>query len=183
MIEYDSEHSLITLANDLGLSDIMIEAEKLYGDRNTDFTILGIEISNIVQPQTILDIETNNVTIQITERCQNNEGEAIFQAAHEVIHCLHPNHPDITPATYLEEGLATYFSVYYTQKIGNPYHTKDPDYCKAYNLAEKLLEIDGEIIKKARKDESNISKIDKNLLLKLIPTLDENFIDDLISIF
>jgi hypothetical protein len=106
------------------LGDMLNEVEKLYGKRDNDFTILGIEIANIRQPHTSLS-GNKNVTIQITENCINDIGHAIFQVAHEVIHCLCPKEYG---TTYLEEGLATYFSIYYTNKIGNPYHAINPKY-------------------------------------------------------
>ena len=71
------------------LGDMLNEVEKLYGKRDNDFTILGIEIANIRQPHTSLS-GNKNVTIQITENCINDIGQAIFQVAHKAIHCLCP---------------------------------------------------------------------------------------------
>ena len=140
------------------LGNILNEAEKLYGERDRNFTILGIEIANISQPQIFLSgNDKKNVTIQITENCINNIGQATFQVAHEAIHCLCPKvHRS---STYLEEGLATYFSIYYTAKIGDPYSMPNPKYFKSYELVDTLLKIDGDIIKISRKIEPDLSKI------------------------
>lgn len=162
------------------LGDMIDEAEKLYGKRNKDFTILGIEIANIPLPQ-IYFHKSKHIIIQITKNCINDIGQAIFQSAHEVIHCLCPK--PYGTSTYLEEGLATHFSIYYTKKIENPYHVTDFKYSKSYELVDTLLKIDDDIIKRARKIEPDLSKIDRKILSQLNSSLDNNLIDKLTTNF
>ncbi|MCX8461998.1 hypothetical protein OTH22_00925 [Bacteroides fragilis] len=73
------------------LGDMLNEAEALFGERDKRYTILGIELANIKQPQIWYPSECNHVIIQVTEDCSNSMEKAIFQVAHEAIHCLCPN--------------------------------------------------------------------------------------------
>ncbi len=73
---------------------------------------------------------------------------AIFQVAHEAIHCLCPNPKKKT--TILEEGLATYFSMYYTRKRKIYYNIDNLQYQKPYEFCSKLLNYDSELIKKSK---------------------------------
>lgn len=94
--------------NDLAY-ELLQKAELLYGKRNTNFIINGVEIINQGKPCICYPFNDNRIVIKITEICRSNKDFAIFQIAHEVIHCLFPN--PIEVVTYLEEGLAVHFSI------------------------------------------------------------------------
>ena len=64
------------------------EAERSFGQRNKDYTILGIELADIKQPQIWFPGDCRHIIIQLTEDCINAMDKALFQLAHETIHCL-----------------------------------------------------------------------------------------------
>ena len=163
------------------LGDMFNKAEELFGVRDKEYTILGIELANNSQPQIWFPGNCKYVIIQITEDCSKNMEKAIFQVAHEAIHCLCPNSKK--KVTVLEEGLATYFSMYYTHTYQINYNIDKPQYQVAYDLCSKLLEYDIELIKKARTIESDISLIDKELLLKVCPDIDHTLLNELTKKF
>mgnify|MGYP000765033476 CR=1 FL=1 len=163
------------------LGDMFCEAEKLFGSRDKEYTILGIEFANIEQPQIWYPGNCNHVIIQVTKDCSNNMEKAIFQVAHEAIHCLCPNPKK--KATVLEEGLATYFSMYYTHTHKIYYNIDNPQYQIAYDLCSKLLNYDFELVKKARIIEPDISFINKEILLSICSNIDHTLIDELTKFF
>ena len=163
------------------LGDMLNEAEALFGERDKRYTILGIELANIKQPQIWYPNDCNHVIIQVTEDCSNNMERAIFQVAHEAIHCLCPNPKKKT--TILEEGLATYFSMYYTRKRKIYYNIDNLQYQKPYEFCSKLLNYDSELIKKARIIEPDISFINKEILLNICPKIDHTLLDELTKKF
>lgn len=159
---------------------ILSQAELLFGERDKEYTILGIEIAHIKQPQIWYPNSGKYVIIQVTEDCIGNMNKALFQVTHEAIHCLCPNSNKVV--TTLEEGIATYFSMQYTnnQDISS---IELPQYQNAYKLSCQLLEYDKTIIKKAREKVSDISKISKSLLLSICPNIDYILLDELTKKF
>ncbi len=153
------------------LGEIFNEIENLYGKRDMSFTILGVELSKNNQPQTWFPGDRGHVLIQLTESCRNNIVEAVYQTAHEAVHCLFPK--PFGSATYFEEGLATYFAkkyILFQQNIDMPITIYK--YQQAYDLVCELLSIDNSIIKRIREKYPDISSIDKNQLLQYgIPEL------------
>lgn len=159
-------------------NELLHEAETLYGKRNADFIIDGVEITSNNQPDIYFPYNDNRVIIRITEICRNNKDFATFQIAHEVIHCLYPNL--VEDVTYLEEGLATFFQ---TQVSNIQIESGATKYITARELASKLLEFDNNIIKAAREVEPNISKISKDLLAKFYSGDDEELLDRITAPF
>ena len=94
-----------TIVSQLG--PMLHEAERSFGQRNKDYTILGIELADIKQPQIWFPGDCRHIIIQLTEDCINDMDKALFQLAHETIHCLEPNKYGST--TVLEEGLEHIF--------------------------------------------------------------------------
>ena len=153
------------------LGDIFNNIEQLFGPRDKTYTILGIEIANIEQPQIWFPANNGNVIIQITPDCLNDMDKAIFQIAHEAIHCLNPKIAGT--ATLLEEGLATWFSQHYTAKCGYNIVPNIDKYIKAMIYVEKLLSYDAQIILKIRKSTMmDLSKINADMLLGICPQID-----------
>lgn len=152
------------------LGNIFTEIEELYGPRDNSFTILGVEVANIEQPQIWFPGNNGKVIIQITPDCFNNMGKAIFQIAHEAIHCLNPKVAGTV--TVLEEGLATFFSKYYTLKCGYRCEPNMEKYIFAMTCVEKLLSYDAQIILKIRRDSRmDLSKISADVLLDICPQI------------
>lgn len=159
--------------------DMLSAAEELFGERNKEYTILGVELAQIDQPQIWFPGSCNHVIIQVTEDCINDMDKAIFQVAHEAVHCLCPKQGKVS---ILEEGLATYFSMFYTKKQDISY-IELPQYQYAYKLSCQLLKYDSEIIKKARRFVPDISNIDKKLLLSICPNIDHALAEEITKVF
>lgn len=166
------------------LGTILKDAEGLYGERDRSFNILGVELCDQEQPQTWYPGGWNgqkDVIIQITKDCENNIKKAIFQVSHEVIHCLCPK-PG-RHANVLEEGLATLFSTYESNKFGTGYHPGSLLYISAMEIVEELLSYDETIIKKARMMEPDISLITKEMLLAFHPSIKDDLLEILLKPF
>ena len=144
------------------LGHILRTAEEKYGPRDYTYTILGVEFNQDGHPRIWYPEDCKNVVIQISMDCINNLNRAVFQVAHEAIHCLCPTGRNT--ANVLEEGLADLFSIEYTLANGNGVWTaSDQKYTDASELVKQLLSIDTEIIKKLRLIQPTISLIDKEL--------------------
>ena len=171
-----------TLTSKMG--DILNNAETLYGKRDYSYTILGIEFYNLPNPQVWYPQNCKHIVIQLTARCLINFNEGVYELAHEVIHCLSPTAGQF-PATVLEEGLATYFAVDYTQKNGhgNFSNIVDPKYRNAYNLFAQLIGIDIDIVKKLRQVQPTISLITQTDIITANNAIPVQLATDLTQIF
>jgi uncharacterized protein YjaZ len=170
-----AENSGWTAATKLG--EMLQIAEESYGPRNLDYTLLGVEIAKEVNPSIWFpgyDEGLRNITIRISENCENDFNKAMFQISHEVIHCLDP-----IVTTYeggsnnIEEGLATYFSIEYCQKYnhGDWSQRLGSNYAEAERLVRQLLSIDNEIISKIRKDSKRLFDITAAHLIQANSTI------------
>lgn len=152
-----------TITSKLGA--ILRDAEEKYGKRDESYTILGIEFTNQSTPKIWYPENNKQIIIQITLACEDNINKAVFQVAHEVIHCLSPT--GIKNANVLEEGLATLFSIDYTlQNNHGTWFPEITEYSNALNFMRELISIDPDIIRKIRKIQPTLSMIDKDLILK-----------------
>lgn len=116
-------------------------AEDEYGERDKSWTILGVEFSDEMQPSNWYPFfpERKNIIIQLSKNAANDKKRALFQLAHETFHVLSPN--GTRAANYLEEGLATYFSIKATQEAGeaiSPDYIASKHYREAYDLILRL---------------------------------------------
>ena len=166
------------------LGSFLMDAGKLFGERDRSFNILGVELCDHEQPMTwypgSLD-GCKDVIIQITRDCETNINKAIFQVSHETIHCLCPK-PG-RHANVLEEGLATLFSMYESTKYGTGYYPSSLAYVSAMGKVKELLGLDGSIIKKARMLEPDFSLITKDMLLSLLPSIKDDLLEVLLEPF
>jgi len=144
-----------TLASRLG--DILVKAESVFGPRDKNFTILGVELCGS-SPQIWFPGNCGNIIIQITESCANDVNRACYQIAHEAVHLLSPIGK--ADATVLEEGLATYFSAKYClESQGISWNEELESYKLARLLVEQLLTVDSDIICRIRIKQPKISCI------------------------
>lgn len=165
------------------LSHIIQTAECNYGERDKTYTILGVEFTNNGNPQIWYPGNCKHIAIQITMNCQNDLNRAVFQVAHEVIHCLSPSGGQ--NANVLEEGLANLFSIEYCKKFGhgNSWVSSQQEYTDASKKVKQLLEIDKEIIKKIRTIHKTVSINDKTMLLDINPNIPEELAIELTNKF
>jgi hypothetical protein len=155
------------------LGHMLMTAEEKYGPRDNTYTILGIEFNQDEHPRIWYPENRKNVIIQISMNCLNDLNRAVFQVAHETIHCLCPT--GVNRANVLEEGLANLFSIEYTLASGNGVWTSSSqNYTDATELVKQLLAFDPEIIKKIREVQPTISDIDSELILKVNSSVPED---------
>lgn len=160
------------------LGRILEVAESMYGERDKSFTILGVEINQLDYPQIWFPSGMNNIVIQLTSDCLYDMNRAVYQLSHEVIHCLNPVLGQKT--NYLEEGIATHFSLEYTQTKGyGNFEVSNPEYLKALKLIEELFEIDPKIISKLKKIKENFISVEKDDFLKINSNIPELLADKL----
>jgi hypothetical protein len=89
------------------LGKYLREAEHRYGQRDLEWTILGIEFYGKT-PHVWYPDNEKLISIILTEAAALDPNEALFQLAHEVVHLLTPVRA--TPTNVFEEGLATLFA-------------------------------------------------------------------------
>src|SRR4051812_22083801 len=104
-----------TLATRFG--QMLAEAEVLYGRRDEAWTFAGIEFwqgpPNIWFPLYIAGT-IQHIVIRLSPFTITQPIRAYWQLAHEVVHLITPEVG--LPATYLEEGMTTYFQTYFMKK-------------------------------------------------------------------
>jgi len=159
-------------------------AESKYGERDLSWTILGLEFYQKKHPQTWFPgvfEGRKQILIQLSKNSANDEKRALFEMAHEVIHCLSPRVGSDT-ASVLEEGLAVHFSFEYLQTAGFSIkpdeYLKDKKYKKAYDHVTKLYSSNphaDDAIKAARKNAGSFSKITALHLKEFFPGFDPAF--------
>ncbi len=163
------------------LADMFENSTKIYGFRDTSYTVLGIEFEEN-GPQIWYPFSSKYVAIQLSLNTSENFITGCYELAHESVHLLSPLGK--RSASVLEEGLATKFAVDYVksefgceQKIGLS------SYQEAHDLVSKLLELDEFAIKKLREYEFVISKFTPELLRKHYPELEQYIAEKLCSSF
>jgi hypothetical protein len=135
-------------------------AQECFGERNKNYTILGIEFSSS-GPMVWYPKSAKNIVIQLSEEAFSSEKLALYQLAHETIHLLSPSGNN--RANVLEEGLAVYFSWYYLEKV---YQTKSegltrsPAYKSAGLLVKKILSDRPHLIKELRSVKPNLWELE-----------------------
>ena len=170
-----------TLASRLGA--MLSDAEALFGPRDASYTILGIEFRDGV-PQTWYPNNCRHIVVQLGRDCLIDAHQAIFQLAHECIHLLGP--APGSPATVLEEGLATYFSKIHTLKAGTSVNHPIPTatrYIQACSLVEQLLAIDSTVIRTMRTKQPTISVLTAADILDACPRASQNLATQLAAPF
>ncbi len=152
-----------TLTSRLG--KMLQMAEEMYGPRDREYTILGIEFVGD-NPRIWYPGNCKHVAIQLSIPAMNNLSQACYQLAHECVHLLCPT--GTSGATNLEEGLATYNSAYYMEVEMNDANWRSTlqSYARAEELVRKILERDADAIKNMRQTELNISAISSDLILQ-----------------
>lgn len=153
------------------LGHMLLEAEKLYGPRDLNYTILGVEFFGD-HPQLWYPNNCKHIAIQLTPAASQDMEQGCYQLAHECIHLLTPT--GRAGANVLEEGLATHFAHQYV--LSNFQRAMQPTmagYARAEQLARELLNLDPYAIKELRKVEPVISRITAQQMMGRYPALDQ----------
>lgn len=158
-----------TLTSRLG--DMLSMAEAIFGIRDKNYTVLGIEF-NDSGPRIWYPKNNGNIIVQLTPEALNSETIAFYQLAHECVHLLSPSGG--AHANVLEEGVAVWFSWYYLRKVlqvdGKPM-TDEPNYLTAGLLVEKLFNINPNFFKTVREICPRIWELKTEQLKNICPEL------------
>ncbi len=157
-----------TLASRLG--DMLHRADDLLGERDSSYTILGIEFVADV-PRLWYPGNRRHVVVQLHSSAAAEMSRACYQMAHETVHLLAPNGGG--PATNLEEGIAAWFAGWYmrTQLNQPTWHPELPSYKRALALLSPVLDKDAHCIRRLRPHALPFSGICRDALLTEFPAL------------
>jgi len=143
-----------TLVSQLG--QMILEVEALFGPRDPDYTLLGIEFSGTI-PQIWFPGDCRHIAIQLGEPSMTDAKRARFQLAHETVHLLDPVFAGA--ASVLEEGLATYYQLTYIHREDPTYSTEDIRYDNASRLVSKLMTTCPQAVKSLRSQGKRLSAL------------------------
>ena len=176
-----------TLASQLG--EMLQHAELKFGLRDSSYSFVGFEFFD-GGPQIWYPGNCRNIVIQIGTQCLREPDRACFQLAHEVFHLLGPTGEQ--DSNVLEEGLATHYQIWY---MANHYphswprsgidwsQSRQKSYDDARIMAEQLMAMEKDVIKRLRKDHPALSKMSTGNLLKLCPNIDSGLAIELTKPF
>jgi hypothetical protein len=162
------------------LGSMLAEIEALFGPRNHDYTLLGVEFSGNM-PDLWFPGDRGDIVIRLQELAIMDEKRARFQLAHEAVHLLDPVVGD--QVTVLEEGLATFYQLQYIRREDATYGTGDRKYDAAAALAGELMARCPEAVKRLRAAGQRVSAISAELLAAACPALGRDGADALASRF
>jgi hypothetical protein len=94
---------LRTLKRILGL------VEGRFGPRNTSWKLRPVLVQGQNFAQTIVSESDRTITVRLTESTRNHQLQAMYQLAHEAVHCLSPAARFDT--LWFEEGLANHHAL------------------------------------------------------------------------
>ena len=149
------------------LLQILKEVELLYGPRDRSYEVLEPRITECFYAHPTV-YPTRKLRIFLTKEVETVRSIASYELAHEAVHVLTP--ASLGQAdTILEEGLATYFSFKYVNRIyGVKFETTGyRQYDAALGAVTTLLAKNEFVIKELRVRQPVISKIDKKLLVEV----------------
>lgn len=173
------------------LAQILRAAEQRYGQRNHQWTLLGIEFTRDKQPQVWYPYAQQGeqfMIVQLTQAARCNPEIALFQLSHEVIHLLSPLGGK-TPSNVFEEGLASYFSLQTLQKQGYRIRTDyiaNKAYRAAYQTIVRLYTAhpnSDAIIKILRKEVKTFKQLTPQQLHTAFPNIDAALVQQLLRPF
>lgn len=165
---------------------MLYEAEQLFGERDKSWTILGCQYCrDLISPENWYPgyPKRKDIVFNLSARANVDRDIALFQLSHEVVHALGPQVG--RPANVLEEGVATWFSVYYLKKEKRKDVTTwlSKRYRYAYHAVSKLLDKDPDAIKKLRKVQPCFKKMTSDTFFKAGCLLPKDEIDVLLQDF
>ena len=170
---YDAE-TLWALHNEL-----LIRAESILGPRSKEKKIYQPQF-NEKGPHNRYTPNKDGAFVELGYGARYRWDIATFQLAHEVVHLIKSNYDK---ANYLEEGVATAFSLEIQNSYDISIRVDDRRYFKAYQLCEKLPFnplISGKIV---RCNVSELNKATSRDLYQLFPEVDYTILTELATIF
>ena len=131
-------------------------AQFLYGPRDARWMIRPIQFSDY-GPQIRFSATTNfELAIELSASSNGSRDQLLFQLANEVVHVLAP--VTSPPASMIEEGIATHFSLYEPQFVDSRYRVyaldwmkgNYPNYEDAYQLFQRIEAVNRDAVKMLR---------------------------------
>lgn len=167
------------LSDELAQMLALIEAD--FGPRDQSHSNFEI-IFGGAGPQAWLGGD-NIVTIELSlDACDDFE-LALYQLSHEAVHLLSPRFE--ANSNYLEEGLATYFSIQY-MKLYFPqsyWQVRSKKYQRAEFLVARLLAVNPNLVKELRRIQPELHKVTLADFDQLVFNVDRNLIIQLLKKF
>lgn len=171
-----------TLPSRLGA--MLRKAEESYGERDRDWTVLGIEFGPD-RPRIWYPGNCQHIVVQLDPNELDDERLACYQLAHECVHLLAPTGNN--EATVLEEGLATVFAEgWVTAKFKGTKrsdYTNDPAYRNAAAAVRGLLEVHQDAIRRLRSVEPVFDRMTPETFHRAEISLGKERVDRLLKRF
>jgi hypothetical protein len=177
----------------LTITEFMTEdIERLVGPRLTDkhYEFEGIYYASSHARMEFSEERGNHFTkIRLSAGSSKDPGGAIWQLAHECVHLITPSW---VGSTVLEEGIACWYQERWVDKIPQVFPDwykngrskgRFPSYDEAWDLVNKLVAPDQDVIKRLRAAQPVISKIGIKLLNQEAPWLEREVARKLASRF
>jgi hypothetical protein len=144
--------------------DLLNKAEERYGERDKNWTPLGIEFVKGIPEIWRMGIEKKKYfCIRLSHHTANDPALAIYDLAHETIHALGPVLKEETKV--IEEGLATMFADEASPSVGGIVRNALGNYGPARDLVKEFVAIAGpEGVKNLRKCRPSISHVTADLI-------------------
>ena len=168
------------------LVDMLHIAEELFGPRDPLYTIADIAFMGDVP--CIRCSENHQIIIQLTNSAATDMLTSCYQMAHETVHLLAPIGNQA--ATNFEEGVASYFAMYYMQNYYVPEKPGDfdwgpnhPSYRCVLKVIKPRLDEDIDCIRRLRKNQPSFQKMSKETVSEEFPNLTSADVDFLLKKF
>lgn len=163
------------------LGEMLQIAEELFGKRDLCYTPLGIEFYGEI-PMVWYPGNCKHIAIRLTMNAAYDCRRSLYQLAHETVHLLSPTGG--RNSIYFEEGVATWFSNYYLERIGLPAMSPSVDsYQRVLNLVESYLHKDPFLVKRIRDKQPSFHKMTKKDIRPEFPGLSEKQLKFLVTKF
>ena len=148
------------------LLKIFEEAEFLFGPRDSTYQLREPLITECFTANVVV-YPFKFARIYLSSTSKIDRRLASYELSHEAIHLLGPAYT-VAP-TILEEGLATFFSLRYVNRVHGLgwLKTSDPKYDAAQRAVSSILAKNEFVIKELRAHQPVISKIDERLLVEV----------------
>src|SRR5688572_24006674 len=170
-----------TLASRLGA--MLAEAEAQFGARDTTYTILGIEFSELGYPQIWYPNAHRHIIIQLASECMEDPLMAYSQLAHECVHLLDPT-GGAAIVRVLEEGLAVRFQQAYVSAVFQQSMSVDlASYADARGKVDELLALDPTVIRFLRESGKRLPFLSADEIIAACPVASRELAESLVAPF
>lgn len=155
------------------LGKFLHETQMLFGARDYSWTPLGVVFSAVGPMMVMPDPERRQALIMLSIPASHDLDRAAYELAHETVHLLSPNVAGPGETIVLEEGCADAFADLKAIEIGytDPRMTLPADhpYEAAKQLTLRLLNMDGNAVRKLRAVEPQFAKITPDHFAQVLP--------------